>query len=87
MNFEPVRGLRQGDPLSPYLSLIYVKAFSALLNIYELENKIKGIKICKEATTVTHLFFIVDSLIFLKADNINCRQFKHILEKYERESG
>lgn len=41
--FTPSRGLRQGDPLSPYLFLFYVEGFSALLKKAQADNIIKGV--------------------------------------------
>lgn len=41
--FSPSRGLRQGDPLSPYLFLFCVEGFSALLKKAQEEGSIKGV--------------------------------------------
>ena len=50
--FIPECGLRQGDPISPYLFLLCAEGFSALLSQAELEGKIHGISICRGAPAV-----------------------------------
>ena len=55
--FFPQRGLRQGDPLSPYLFILCAEGLSALLQQAESDGKIEGIKIRREASRVNHLFF------------------------------
>jgi hypothetical protein len=49
----PERGLRQGDPISPYLFLLCGEAFSSLLNGAEVEGKLEGIKVCQEPRVST----------------------------------
>lgn len=65
---KPTRGIRQGDPLSPYLFLICVEGFSSLLKLAKDRHKISGMKIAKEGPCLTHLFFADDSLISCKAN-------------------
>lgn len=65
--FKPSRGLRQGDPLSPYLFLLCAEGFSALLKREESLLNLAGFQINKHCQSLTHLFFANDSLIFLKA--------------------
>jgi hypothetical protein len=67
----PRWGLRQGDPLSPYLFLICAEGFSSLLHHAEMTNSIQGIKVCAEAPSITHLLFADDSLILMKANESN----------------
>lgn len=62
------RGLRQGDPLSPYLSIIYTTGLSSLLRKYELQKWIHGVKITTKALMVTHRLFADDSYVFCKAE-------------------
>lgn len=54
----PQHGLRQGDPLSPYLFLLCAEGFSAMLQKAEQDQKIVGIRVCQQAPSVNHLFFL-----------------------------
>ena len=83
----PQRGLRQGDPLSPYLFILCAEGLSALLQRSEDTRKIEGVKICRDAPNVNHLFFDDDSLILMKARTSDAQHLAHILQIYERASG
>jgi hypothetical protein len=85
--FTPSRGLRQGDPLSPYLFVICAEGLSALLQEAEANGKITGIRICPVASPVTHLFFADDSVLLIKANGAEARALRDILDLYENCSG
>ena len=65
--FSPQRRLRQGDPLSPYLFVMCTEVLSSIIYNTEIRSEIRGLRICKAAPMITHLFFADDSLFFLKA--------------------
>ena len=86
-SFFPQRGLRQGDPLSPYLFILCAEGFSALLQHAESVGNIEGIKVCPGAPVVNHLFFADDSLILMKAREADALFLKQMLRTYELASG
>ncbi|XP_027099254.1 uncharacterized protein [Coffea arabica] len=83
----PGRGIRQGDPLSPYLFLIRSEGFSSLLRKAEGRNEIKGLRISRQGPIITHLFFADDSLIFCKASIHQANEIMKLLKTYEEASG
>lgn len=83
----PGRGLRQGDPLSPYLYILCTKGLYSLIKFTERRGMIHGIKICRRAPIITHLLFADDSFIFMKANEREIVHIKNILNKYEMGSG
>jgi hypothetical protein len=86
-NIRPSRGIRQGDPISPYLFLLCAEAFSALLNRAERKGVITGVPTSFKSPRLNHLFFADDSMLFCKANSVEWRRLIRILEVYEVGSG
>ena len=57
----PTRGIRQGDPISPYLFLLCVEGFSSLLAKAERERQIHDVSICGRVPSISHLLFVDES--------------------------
>jgi hypothetical protein len=85
--FNPQRGIRQGDPISPYIFVICMDKLSHMISHLVNEGKWKGIKVGRTCPTLSHLMFADDLLLFGQAteDQMNC--VKHILEKFCVQSG
>jgi hypothetical protein len=58
-----------------------------MLQKAEQRGKIEGIKICRRAPRVNHLFFADDSLILMKARVNGAQELQYILDLYEQVAG
>ena len=69
---KPSRGLRQGDPLSPYLFLVCAMGLQGLLHKVEADGSLRGVSICRNGPRVSYLFFADDSVLFCQAKESEC---------------
>lgn len=83
----PRKGLRQGDPLSPYLFLLCLEGLSNVLDNAAARNQISGCRISSTALEITHLLFADDNFLFFKATRDEVARVKSILMSYVEQSG
>ncbi|XP_026377705.1 uncharacterized protein LOC113272003 [Papaver somniferum] len=85
--FSPTRGLRQGDPLSPYLFILCMESFSRYLKHAEHSNLIHGLKVTKEAPSISHLLFADDCLLFTKSTHNESSNLMSLIRYFSSISG
>ncbi|CAL9007242.1 unnamed protein product [Prunus brigantina] len=86
-SFKPSRGLRQGDPISPYLFILVSDVLSTMLNKAVERGFVHGFRFSRDGPSLSHLFFADDSILFLKATERNCRAVASLLTSYCQASG
>ncbi|GKV19346.1 hypothetical protein SLEP1_g29624 [Rubroshorea leprosula] len=85
--FDLEKGLRQGDPLSPFLFLMIMEGLNGLVKKAETEGLLQGIEIGKRGLTVSLLQFADDTIILGRAASENVFMVKAILRWFEIMSG
>lgn len=81
------KGLRQGDPISPFLFLMYANILSLALMKVENQKRIKGVQIGRHGIPITHLFFADNALLFFKHNAHSLANIQDILNWYCSLSG
>jgi hypothetical protein len=85
--FKPTRGIRQGDPISPYLFLLAAEGLSCLLKSNVQSSHLEGIKVAPLAPPVIHLLFADDIMLFFKGSREGAEALSSLLEVYCQASG
>ena len=83
----PSRGIRQADPLSPYIFIMCSEVLSGLCNRAQEDGLIQGIKVARGCPRVNHLLFADDTMFFLNGNEDNCTALMSLLNSYEEASG
>lgn len=85
--FSPSRGLRQGDPVNPYLYLLCAEGLSSLIKKKEQEVYLKGDRNGSASPPIYHLLFAYDSIFFTRGDARSVHALNEVLQEYSNGLG
>ena len=85
--FNTSRGIRQGDPISPFLFVIMVEGLSHSISASLHENKLFGLQPHAFAPPTTHQQFVDDTLLMGLPSINEATSFMSILMDFSATSG
>ncbi|GJR76425.1 RNA-directed DNA polymerase, eukaryota, reverse transcriptase zinc-binding domain protein [Tanacetum coccineum] len=85
--FSLKRGLRQGDPLSPFLFIIVMEGLHMTLRDGVAANMFQGVKVGSPGILLSHLFYADDVVIFSEWNQTDMENIIRILNIFYIASG
>ena len=82
-----MRGLKQGDPISPYIFILCMELLSSLINKKCEDGDWDKVKASRNGPGFSHMYFADDLLLFAKANQGNCEAISDVLEEFNFLSG
>ena len=86
-HFLPVRGIRQGDPLSPYIFVMCMDYLGQLIQERYEDKSWILVKASWRGLAFSHLFFADDLVLFAKTNMENCLVIREVLDEFCSQSG
>ncbi|XP_062089588.1 uncharacterized protein LOC133796122 [Humulus lupulus] len=81
VGFQGVKGLRQGDPISPLLFVLVMEYLTRLLQLGATQSKFKFHPLCK-SLKIINLCFADDLIIFCKANKESVQCVKQVFKDF-----
>lgn len=86
-HFVPQRGLRQGDPLSPYLFVLCIEVLGHQIKESVSKGRWRGVKLSQSSIAISHMFFADDLILFGEASIAQAKTMASIMEDFRHDSG
>ena len=86
-SFQAKRGIRQGDPLSPYIFFLCMEKLSHLIQSAVDYGYWKAVKASQSGPKISHLFFVDDLILFTEDSSLQASLHKTCLDNFCALSG
>eukprot|EP00253_Pinus_taeda_P015937 PITA_15937 len=85
--FKASRGIRQGDPISPFLFILATEGLGRYLKKERVTDNIKGLRLWGNELPITHQQFVDDIMLFGEPTIREVRNMKKVLDLFAEASG
>ena len=86
-SFTPSRGIRQGDPISPYIFVLCIERLSHGINDAVQRGLWKPIRLARGGTPLSHLFFADDLILLGEVSSMQAMVINDVLNIFCMSSG
>eukprot|EP00253_Pinus_taeda_P006633 PITA_06633 len=85
--FKASRGIRQGNPISPFLFILATEGLGRYLKQERIADNIKGLRLWGNELPITHQQFVDDIMLFGEPIVREVRNLKRVLDLFAEASG